>query len=83
MKEKARIRLAQLVDPAIAVHAQAMVHAPKWGDRLRAAESVLDRAGYPRRTEVDIDMARAALKARLAADDPVIEMEAIGDGSND
>lgn len=34
-------------------------------DKLRAAENVLDRAGHPRRTEVDTEAGRARLLERI------------------
>lgn len=65
VKRKAALRLASLVDPAIATFAREMTTAPKASDRLRAAENVMDRAGFPRKTEVDDGTAKALLVTRL------------------
>lgn len=83
---KARLRMAELVDPAIAVLARIMSDPnARPGDRIRAAENVLDRAGIVRRNELEPDMAREILAERLvqmlaeqaAAD--VIEGEVVED----
>lgn len=68
-RKKARLRLAELVDPAIAVLAREMTDTTnKPGDRIRAAENILDRAGYPRTvSSSDGDLARALLIERLLA----------------
>lgn len=89
---KARLRLHELVDPAVAQLARILADpATKASDRLRAIENILDRAGHPRRTQVDVDEARALLPERLAAimdkirddnDDNVIEAEIL-DASED
>jgi len=66
VKRKAALRLAALVDPAIATLAKELTNRNnKPADRLRAAENILDRAGVPRHTEVDGEMARAILVERL------------------
>ena len=68
MIRAARLRLAELVDPAIATLARAMVDPDaRIRDRTRAADSVLDRAGYPRRLEVTSAEAHEELLARIAA----------------
>lgn len=65
-RNKAQLRLARLVDPAIAILAQEMVRAEKSADRQRAANSVLDRAGVARVIKSpDSDVARALLLERL------------------
>lgn len=51
-KRKASLRLLELIDPAIATLAREMATAEKSADKQRAANSILDRAGMPRRTEV-------------------------------
>lgn len=51
-KRKASLRLLELIDPAIATLAREMTTAEKSADKQRAANSILDRAGMPRRTEV-------------------------------
>lgn len=69
VRRKAALRLAELVDPAIATLARIMVD-PNANDanRLRAVENVMDRAGVPRKVETnDPDTAREILVARLLA----------------
>lgn len=66
VRRRAQLRLVELIDPAIAVLAKEMVDARvKSADRQRAANSILDRAGVPRRTEVDHGAAQALLMDRL------------------
>lgn len=67
VQRKAALRLAALVDPAIATLAREMTNQTTGSamSRLRAAENVLDRAGYPRRLETDAGTARELLAARL------------------
>lgn len=65
VKRKAAMRLLELVDPAIATLAKEMVKAEKSGDRLRAANSILDRAGYGRVTKVEGQDAKEILVERL------------------
>lgn len=68
VKRKAALRLLELVDPAIATLAREMANADRSSDRQRAANSILDRAGVPRRVDVtDADAARALLIERLLA----------------
>lgn len=64
VKRKARLRLAELVDPAIGKLARIMAQGD---DRvaLRAVENVLDRAGYPRTANIEVEDARALLRERL------------------
>lgn len=65
-RSKARLRLAELVDPAIATLSREMVNADSSADRQRAANSILDRAGVPRVTrEIEADTAREILLTRL------------------
>jgi hypothetical protein len=60
-KRKAQLRLATLVDPAIGRLARILVNGTD-RDALRAIENVLDRTGFPRRTEVsDVNEARDLL----------------------
>lgn len=47
-KAAGRLRLAALVDPAIGTLAREMVKAERSSDRQRAANSILDRAGFGR-----------------------------------
>lgn len=67
VKERARIRLAQLVDPAITTLAREMTTAQASADRQRAANSILDRAGMSRGVSPEVEMARALLIDRLIA----------------
>lgn len=67
VRRKAALRLAELVDPAIATLAREMTSADKSADRQRAANSILDRAGYGRTVQVDGDAARQILVQRLLA----------------
>lgn len=64
-KRKAKIRLAALVDPAITVLAREMTSAEQSRDRQAAANSVLDRAGYARTSNVTTEDARELLLQRL------------------
>lgn len=65
-RRSARLRLDELVGPAIATIAR-LITDPEAPDsvRLRAAQDALDRAGYPRRLEVDVEEARESLYDRL------------------
>lgn len=64
-RRKAALRLLELVDPAIATLAREMTTADKSSDRLKAADSILDRAGMPRKTTVDSVSANELLIARV------------------
>lgn len=66
VQRKARLRLLDMIDPALATIAREMVNpnaSPQ--ARLRAAENVLDRAGFPRHLETGTDEAKALLVQRL------------------
>lgn len=67
-QREARLRLTEMVGPALATLANVMLD-PEATDsaRVRAAEAVLDRSGYPRRAEVSIEEGRATLLARIEA----------------
>ena len=69
VRRRARLRLAELVDPAISTLARVMVKAEKDSDKLRAAEAILDRAGHPRASRVEghvsVDDAREMLIQRI------------------
>lgn len=65
VRAKAQLRLVELIDPAIATLAREMTTAKNSNDRQRAANSLLDRAGVPRRTEVDHGAAQALLMDRI------------------
>ncbi len=95
-RRAARIRLAELVDPAIATLGREMVKADKSVDRQRAANSILDRAGFGREQKlVDAaDTAREILLRRLrdlrqaaieAGDgsEVIVDAEVIEEGNED
>lgn len=64
----ARLRLDELVGPAIATLARIIADPDVPASiRLRAAQDVLDRSGYPRRVDVDVDAAREQLVDRIVA----------------
>jgi hypothetical protein len=64
----ARLRLDELVGPAIATIARIIADADAPASiRLRAAQDILDRSGYPRRVDVDVDAAREQLVDRIVA----------------
>lgn len=70
VRRAAQARLADLVPAALAVLARVLDDPDAaYRDKLRAAENVLDRCGYPRRqlpeVEVDMETARALLVQRL------------------
>lgn len=84
---KAKLRMMELVDPAIATIARIMAdpQAPH-ASRLRAAENILDRAGMPRRMELDPDMAREILAQKLAqilVETATVEGEVVDDAADD
>lgn len=60
-KNMRKLRLAELADPAIATLAREMAQADKSADRQRAANSILDRAGYGRHQTVSVDEAKDQL----------------------
>lgn len=65
-QRKARLRLLELVDPAIATLARELTNSQaRPADRLRAAELILDRAGYPKQTQITGEDARELLIQRL------------------
>lgn len=66
-RRKAMLRLASLADPAIATLAREMARADSSADRQRAANSILDRAGFGRATKIETDDARQILVDRLLA----------------
>lgn len=67
VQRKARLRLLELVDPAIATLAREMGKAESSRDRQSAANSILDRAGYGRATKIEGVDARELLAERLIA----------------
>ena len=64
-KRKAKLRLLELVDPAVATLAREMARAENSRDRQAAANSILDRAGYGRQQQITTDDARTMLFHRL------------------
>lgn len=66
-QRKARLRLAELIDPAIGTLAREMVQADKSADKQRAANSILDRAGLGRVSKVESDDAKELLFERLTS----------------
>lgn len=67
VKDRARLRLASLVEPAIATLGREMTQADKSADRQRAANSILDRAGHGRAVKVEQADAREMLLDLLIA----------------
>lgn len=68
VRRQAAIRLAELVEPALAtldIELTSTDNRP--ADRLRAAENILDRAGLGRATTPDAELARALLIERILA----------------
>ena len=66
-QEKAKLRLLSLVDPALATVATIMATSDSDALRLRAAENVLDRGGFPRGVSITGDDAKTLLAERLIA----------------
>lgn len=66
-KDRAKLRLIELLEPAVAGLARLMVSSADEKVRLRAIENVLDRAGMPRGVKMEGGDARALLVARLEA----------------
>lgn len=64
-RRKAALRLAELVDPAVATLGREMAQADRSADRQRAANSILDRAGYGRVQKVEVSEAREMLVQKL------------------
>lgn len=65
VQRKAKLRLLELVDPAIATLAREMASAEKSADKQRAANSILDRAGFGRVTKIENADARELLRDKL------------------
>ena len=80
VQRSARLRLAELADPAIAQLARLLASAESETVKIRAVENILDRTGFPRRHEVDVQDAKERLLERLLA--RRIEGE-IADGDDD
>lgn len=68
-RRAAKLRLASLVDPAIATLGRVLVTAKRDQDKLRAAGMILDRAGHPAATRIDasisVEDSRELLLERL------------------
>lgn len=67
VQNAAKLRLLNLIDPAISVLAAEMEKADSSADRQRAANSILDRAGLTRGSNADGDVLRALVIDRLMA----------------
>lgn len=82
VRKAARLRLLELVDPALAALADVLerdveiVHdekgaphvVPTFAERTKAAEAILDRTGHPRRRELDLGDARSRLLERIRSE---------------
>ncbi|MBO0811250.1 MAG: hypothetical protein J2P23_04300 [Microlunatus sp.] len=81
VQRKARLRILELVDPAIATLAREMTNSKARPiERVKAAEAILNRAGLSdRNTAVDSDAAREMLRLRLIEirDEALIEQRQI------
>ncbi|WP_374460766.1 hypothetical protein [Microbacterium sp.] len=66
VKRKAALRLASLVEPAIGTLARVMVQGQSEAVRVRAANSILDRAGITR-AQPSLEESRALLLEQLLA----------------
>lgn len=64
-RNKAKLRLTELVDPAIATLGRVMVSGSSDSAKLRAANSILDRAGWGRVHKFEGGDARELLHQRL------------------
>jgi len=79
-KRAARLKLLDLIEPALATLAREMASTTnKPADRIRAAENILDRAGVSRVHTIETDDARALLmmkieEARAQAEQTVQDM---------
>jgi CRISPR/Cas system-associated protein Cas10 (large subunit of type III CRISPR-Cas system) len=66
VRDKARIRLIAMIEPALTVLSDVMADKEAAAaDRIRAANSVLDRAGYARVAVLDVEAARDVLTERI------------------
>lgn len=66
VRDQARIRLAALVEPAIeTLDTERRNKKATPTDRIRAANSILDRAGYGRVSTITIEDARDLLQSRI------------------
>src|SRR3990167_11007781 len=67
VKRAAKLRLLELVDPAIATLARIMATSENEALRLKAADSILDRGGRPKGAQVTVEDARSPLYEALLA----------------
>lgn len=82
-KNRAKLRLLELVDPAIKTLAKEMRKADKSADRQAAANSILDRAGWGRVAKIETHDARDLLVARLRElRDEIIDAEVVDEPSD-
>lgn len=65
-RQAARVRLLELVGPAVETLADLLLSDDE-STRLKAANSILDRAGHARSTRIEAEDARALLVARILA----------------
>jgi hypothetical protein len=66
VRDKARMRLISMIEPALNVLSDVMASEKAAdADKLRAANSVLDRAGYARVQTIDVEAARDVLTQRI------------------
>jgi hypothetical protein len=66
VRDKARMRLIAMIEPALQVLSDVMASEKAAdADKLRAANSVLDRAGYGRVQTIDVEAARDVLTQRI------------------
>jgi hypothetical protein len=66
VRDKARMRLIALIEPALGVLSDVMASEKAAdADKIRAANSVLDRAGYGRVQTIDVEAAREVLTQRI------------------
>lgn len=77
VREAAAARIDRLVDPAISTLREMMLRGESHSIRLRAAESVLDRAGIKAPEEVVVDN---QVTIRVEYADVVTEAKAVVDG---
>lgn len=64
-KRRARLRMLELVDPAIASIARVLATTQDDRVKLKAAEMILDRGGMPARSEISIEDSRELVADRL------------------
>lgn len=65
-RRHAMLRYAELHAAAIETFARALVEQDcPWPTKIRAAENIEDRSGFPRRVEVDADQGRARMYERI------------------